>query len=894
MGNKARGTKGKQSRGKKDTSRKPAHTAQKGRLLEEIAARMHGGDARVKVQRNIKLPGRHRNPKYPGEIDVLLTSAMLGYPVTHAIECKNLKGKVGKGNIESFIGKLEDVNIPHQHGIYISAKGYTKDAIDRASTTGIKLLTMTGLTPDGLASITAEAAQHCVFYLAQVRGVSVTNNVDQVIKAEELMMFYDRSGKLRGTVIDLLWNKWQEGAPRSEAGEYEVSIRPPRGWHQLVNGRKEPVISVDATIQVWALVFTVSGRSEHHALVNAADMAVERTQIDVSFDVPEKGRVVHELKGFMSEAELEAFLEQSPGVRLTTRTRLPRIQYLNLFFYPFSQRVAERIKAHTSDFVAGKASTPPPPLSLTELEGTDLSAMWEPLAEGYPGKAVPVVVTTDEGEVVDVHALMRAGEFGRVTELSPYYERSLRPALGELICEAFMLHGLKIADRAKKTRNIEEARRLGEIAVEKAHTALRMNPGMPEGEYELGVILLMLGQYEQALACFDNAVAKTPEQPHMWLRRAEAQARLRRYEESLESYDRALQLAPEDADAVYERSGVLMSLGRFEACIAGFEQVTADRPDDYRPWYYLGAALNKLSRFDEALGRFDGALERERDDADVWGQRGLTLHNLGRIDEAAENYKTALRLDTGLHQVALVYGLALAHLGRFPEALINLDKGLAHQPGDFEVWRVRSAVLERLERDEEALESITRALEFEPDERQGLLRRGVLLQRLERYAEAVACFSRAIELDPTDASAWHSRGLTYYFDSRDEEALADYDQVLTISPGEPGTLSNRASCLAELGRLEEALASVDEALRLSGDAEHLFVPLLVRAKVYQRLGRLRDAADDFVAAWAIEPDKLGASEEYRDLYAELYPSLSSPSAAHSALFSEMCGERNAA
>lgn len=115
---------------------------------------MHGGDPRVKVQRNIKLPGRYRNPKYPGEIDVLLTSAMLGYPVTHAIECKNLKGKVGKGNIQSFIGKLEDVNIPHQHGIYISAKGYTKDAIDRASTTGIKLLTMTGLTPDGLASVT--------------------------------------------------------------------------------------------------------------------------------------------------------------------------------------------------------------------------------------------------------------------------------------------------------------------------------------------------------------------------------------------------------------------------------------------------------------------------------------------------------------------------------------------------------------------------------------------------------------------------------------------------------------------------------------------------------------------------------------------------------------------
>lgn len=894
MGSKSRSTKGKTARGKKGSAKKPAHTAQKGRLLEEIAARMHGGDPRVKVERNVKLPGLHRNPKYPGEIDVLLTSAVLGYPIAHAIECKNLKGKAGKGDIETFISKLEDVNIPHQHGIFISAKGYTKDAIDRASTTGIKLLTMTGLTPDGLASVTAEAAQHCVFYLAQVRGVSVTNNVTQVTKGEELMTFYDHSGKLRGTVIDLLWNKWQEGEPRSEAGEYEVSVRPPRGWHQIVNGRRESVLSIDATIQVWALMFTVPGKSEHHALVNAADMVVERSQLAVSFDVPGKGRVVHELRAFTSEAELQAFLDQSPGVSLITRTRLPRIQYLDLLFYPYSQRVAERIKAHVSDFVEGKVATPPPPLSLTELEGTDLSAMWEPLAEGYPGKAAPVIVTTDDGEVVDVHALMRAEEFGRVTELRLYYDRSQMPALRELICEAYMLQGMKIADRAKKTRNKDEARRLGGIAIEKAHAALRMNPGMFEGEYDLGVILLTLGRYEEALASFERVVARTPAEPHVWLRQAEAQARLRRYAESLESYDRALQLEPGDADAVYERSAVLMALERFEEGLTGFEQVTGARPDDYRPWYFLGAALNKLSRFDEAVARLDSALERERGDADVWGQRGLALHNLGRIEEASESYETALRLHPGLYQVRLLNGLALAHLGRLSEALINLDQGLAHQTGDFEVWRVRSAVLERLGRDEEALESITRALEFEPDERQGLLSRGRLLQQLEHYGEAVACFSRAIELDPKDPSAWHSRGLTFYFDEHDEEALADYDQVLALSPGEPGTWSNRAACLVELNRPEEALESVNKALRLAGEAGRRFEPLLMRAKIYHQLGRAADAADDLVAAWALEPTRLVSSEEYRTLYIELYPSLTPPSPAHSALLSEMCGERNAA
>jgi hypothetical protein len=41
--------------------------------------------------------------------------------------------------------------------------GYTEDAIDRARPVNIKLLTLTDLTGDGLASITAEAFQLRVF-----------------------------------------------------------------------------------------------------------------------------------------------------------------------------------------------------------------------------------------------------------------------------------------------------------------------------------------------------------------------------------------------------------------------------------------------------------------------------------------------------------------------------------------------------------------------------------------------------------------------------------------------------------------------------------------------------------------------------------------------------------
>lgn len=891
MGKKSHASRKKSGRGKRGASQKPAQSAQKGRLLEEIAARMHAAP-RVKVERNVKLPGLHRDANYPGEIDVLLSSAVASYPVRLAIECKNLKGKVGKEKIESFLGKLEDVGIPHQHGIYISAKGYTRDALDRARSTGLRLLTLTGLAPDGLASEQTEATQFCVFYLAQVGGISVTNNVETMVKGGELLTFFDERGKFCGTVTDLIWNKWREGQPRPEAGEHELDLAVPVGWHQIVNGKIEPVLGISVTIQVWAQVLTIPGKSEHHALINAKDQIVERTQINMSFDVPRKGKIVHTLHAFATEAELQSFLGKAEGSSLTVRRSLPRIQYMNVCFYPLSRRVAEKIKEHTKDFVAGKMSAPPPQLNAADLEGTDLSAMWEPLCEGYPGKVVPVLVTTDEDEVVDVTALIREKQFGRVTEMRQYYERNLRPELGELICSAYLLQGMSILSKAKK-KSESEASRLSELALEKARSALQINPNMAEAHHDLGVMLQSLGHYEEAIACFGRALILDPDQPHAWVSRAESQAKLRRYEDSLASYDRALSLDPDDADAIYHRSAILMALERFEESVAGYDQVLKAEPGDYESWYYRGVALNKLSRFAEAADSFDRVIDLERGHAAAWGQRGFALHNLGRIEDAEASYRVALELDSDMHQVALLRGFALANLGRYEESAIYFDQGLANEPGDYEAWNTRATVLERLDRNEEALESYERALEFDPVNRQTLLSRGMVLHKLDRLEEAVASFGRAIEADPQRPEAWHARGLALYLLGRDDDALSDYDQVLSITREEYGTWSNRALPLIELDRFDEALRSVNEALQLIPSPIDQTVPLLVRAKVYYRMDRKPDTAYDLVAAWKLDPKLVLSSDEYRSIIAEISAALQSPTPEVSLLFAEVCAEEAA-
>ena len=99
----------------------------------------------AKVNRYIFLPAIGSTSKRTREIDVLLTADIVSYPVRIPIECKNEKSPIGTPKIDAFVGKLADVGIANQHGIYVSTNGYTKSAIERALAAGIKPLVLSGI-----------------------------------------------------------------------------------------------------------------------------------------------------------------------------------------------------------------------------------------------------------------------------------------------------------------------------------------------------------------------------------------------------------------------------------------------------------------------------------------------------------------------------------------------------------------------------------------------------------------------------------------------------------------------------------------------------------------------------------------------------------------------------
>lgn len=132
-------------------------------------------------------------------------------------------------------------------------------------------------------------------------------------------------------------------------------------------------------VEILALVMTDIGEAREAMLVSAEEGDVVDRGVSVTFGLPSG---LYRLKAFNSENDLHAFLTARRLVHVVHRVRSPRIRFWHMMFWPPSQRVAEVIATQMRLFDEGQIPDPRP-FSFEQIEGSDLSAAWEPIAEDY-------------------------------------------------------------------------------------------------------------------------------------------------------------------------------------------------------------------------------------------------------------------------------------------------------------------------------------------------------------------------------------------------------------------------------------------------------------------------------------------------------------------------------
>ncbi len=127
----------------------------------------------------------------------------------------------------------------------------------------------------------------------------------------------------------------------------------------------------------------------------------------------------------------------------------------------------------------------------------------------------------------------------------------------------------------------------------------------PDFWSEVGRDLAARGRDDEALECYDRAVARKPDMPQWLSTRGNVLRNLGRFEEAEASLRKALRLEPNSAAAHFDLGNVLYSLGRSCEAEASYRTALRLRPDMPKVHFRLGLALLKAGRLEEGWKEFE-------------------------------------------------------------------------------------------------------------------------------------------------------------------------------------------------------------------------------------------------------------------------------------------------
>ena len=413
---------------------------------------------------------------------------------------------------------------------------------------------------------------------------------------------------------------------------------------------------------------------------------------------------------------------------------------------------------------------------------------------------------------------------------------------------------------------------------------LSPRPQTPAEQIRYGNVLLNRGEYDEAIAEFDLAIAADPAAAMAYADRGLAHLWKDDSTRAQDDFEAALRLAPNSAVALRGR-GVLEYLSG--DCPSARADLTRSLELDARSGFsfrWRAEVDSCLSLDSEALADLATAEKVEPKAFAAYSQRALVLRALGRPDEALAEIDAMLAVSSD-SQAQLIAGAIYEEAGKPAAAAAALDLGVSLAPTDTSyTWRAeyRPRTDLRAKREDYAAalkvnpasssalsgiikvsalvggdppEFLSAALASHPDDVMGLLGRGIgRWRRGERSAaeqdlrasiqhasnsefnevcymlavvnvaldRALEACNRALEPMPHLANYLDSRALVYLRLGRLKEAQADYDLALKFRPHSAYSLFGRGLVFARLGQSRSADADRADALRLDATIAEYF------------------------------------------------------------------------
>ncbi len=160
----------------------------------------------------------------------------------------------------------------------------------------------------------------------------------------------------------------------------------------------------------------------------------------------------------------------------------------------------------------------------------------------------------------------------------------------------------------------------------------------------LGVVYAELGQTQEAIVFYREALRLKPKVPEILANLGAAYDRIGDSFHALEIYREALRLKPGDPKTRHDIGLVYARLGQFQQAIANFREALRIKPDYPNAWNNMGLSYDRLGQSRQAIEYYREALRLKPDFSNAWYNMGVSYEKLGQSREAASCFQNARQI----------------------------------------------------------------------------------------------------------------------------------------------------------------------------------------------------------------------------------------------------------
>ncbi len=166
-----------------------------------------------------------------------------------------------------------------------------------------------------------------------------------------------------------------------------------------------------------------------------------------------------------------------------------------------------------------------------------------------------------------------------------------------------------------------------------------------DAAFARAAILETTGEYEAALAIYDEVALHDPDDAEVWARRASTLSELERDDEAIDSAHRSIELDDTWADGRRIRARVLVHAGKSRDALADLGWLLRANPEDADALYLRGSAHNDLNEHGRAIADLNRAIKNAPNWADAYAERAAAWRARGDRRRADADQRRAHELD---------------------------------------------------------------------------------------------------------------------------------------------------------------------------------------------------------------------------------------------------------